>query len=391
MKRFTSFGCLVMFVLLLAPLPARAETTVIVVNGSPLEIHYMYLDNGEGGMGSSMNLVPGNRINMTDGNATVLKNLSVFAGTKRYDFESVDLPGPEQVLRFVLHDDGVPALIPGGGEPAQKESFDVETGPIWNNDDAQKRCPEVLEAWKASNPGMEAEWTGNWATTVPGETSVCNIRVTNASGDAPQSSGEITGKASSMLPESAPVDLAQVIAARTISDLSPMNVTEAPYPFTGEYFLPIKFAETTWLGRITAELNGDIRNITLHAPASDDVLKNTVLGLSSAGYRPWFAYVKQGEKLEIVDSVTIWDNADTPTQAEAEAMMAETCSDVFHETDPTILESLYIPAKHWDEAVKGENPEAPIMRMHVTSGKNLSLFWMSDGSILIEASRESHN
>lgn len=388
MKRLMSFGSLTMLSLLLAPFPASAEMTVTVVNGSSQEIHYLYLDNGEGGMGSSMNLVPGNRINMTDGNATVLKNLSVFAGTRRYDFESVDLPGPEQVLRFVLHDDGVPALIPGGGEPAQKESFDVETGPIWNNDDAQKRCPEVLEAWKASNPGMEAEWTGNWATTVPGETSVCNIRVTNASGDAPQSSGEIAGKASSMLPGSDPVDLSQVMAARTISDLSSMNATEAPYPFTGEYFLPIKFAETTWLGRITAELGGAIRNITLHAPASEEVLANAVSGLSSSGYRPWFAYVKQGEKMEIADSVSIWNDADT--QAEGEAMIAEAASAVFQETDPTILESLYISAKHWDAAVKGETPEAPIMRMHVASGKNLVLIWMSDGSMLIEESRGSH-
>lgn len=114
MKRFTSFGCLMMFFLLLTPLPARAEMTVTIVNGSSLEINYLYLDSGEGGMGSSMSLVPGNRINMNDGNASILKGLTVFAGTKRYVFESMSLPGPKQVLRFVLHDDGVPALFPEG-------------------------------------------------------------------------------------------------------------------------------------------------------------------------------------------------------------------------------------------------------------------------------------
>lgn len=94
MKRFTSFGCLMMFFLLLTPLPARAEMTVTIVNGSSLEINYLYLDSGEGGMGSSMSLVPGNRINMNDGNASILKGLTVFAGTKRYVFESMSLPGP---------------------------------------------------------------------------------------------------------------------------------------------------------------------------------------------------------------------------------------------------------------------------------------------------------
>ena len=37
-----------MFFLLLTPLPARAEMTVTIVNGSSLEINYLYLDSGEG-------------------------------------------------------------------------------------------------------------------------------------------------------------------------------------------------------------------------------------------------------------------------------------------------------------------------------------------------------
>ena len=76
------------FFLLLTPLPARAEITVTIINGSPLEINYLYLESGEGGMGSSMNLVPGNRINMNDGNASVLRKLTVFAGTESYVFDS---------------------------------------------------------------------------------------------------------------------------------------------------------------------------------------------------------------------------------------------------------------------------------------------------------------
>ena len=102
------------FFLLLTPLPARAEITVTIINGSPLEINYLYLESGEGGMGSSMNLVPGNRINMNDGNASVLRKLTVFAGTESYVFEAMNLPGPNQVLGFVLRDGGIPALVPEG-------------------------------------------------------------------------------------------------------------------------------------------------------------------------------------------------------------------------------------------------------------------------------------
>ena len=371
MKRFTSFGCLMMFFLLLTPLPARAEMTVTIVNGSSLEINYLYLDSGEGGMGSSMSLVPGNRINMNDGNASILKGLTVFAGTKRYVFESMSLPGPKQVLRFVLHDDGVPALFPEGESQssAQGESFDVETGPIWT-------------------------------TTVEGETSVCNLRLRNASSKVSAlSSGSITGKSIPLIPEgTVPVDLAQVLAAHTMADLRPMNITEASYPFAGEFFLPVNFAETTWLARIIPENSGEffgknvdecpISSIVFHTAIDDEGLKNIILALSSVGYRPWFAYVKNGEKMNITDAIHFWDNADTPTQSDAEETMAESCVTVFSETDPIILEGIYISAKCWDEAVKGENPVAPVMRLHVTSNKNLSLVWMADGSTLIEASRE---
>ena len=80
---------MIFFLLLLTPLPARAEITVTIINGSPLEINYLYLESGEGGMGSSMNLVPGNRINMNDGNASVLRKLTVFAGTGSYVYNGL--------------------------------------------------------------------------------------------------------------------------------------------------------------------------------------------------------------------------------------------------------------------------------------------------------------
>ena len=159
----------------------------------------------------------------------------------------------------------------------------------------------------------------------------------------------------------------------------------------------MKFAGTTWLARISPDndevffgKNVDdcsIRKIELYTPPSGQVLADTIVSLSSTGYRPWFAYVKTGEKMDIADAVRFWNNADTPGQADAEAVMAESCAEVFNGSDPAILEGIYISAKYWDDAVKGENPAAPAMRLHVASGKNLSLIWMSDGSPLIEAGR----
>lgn len=44
----------------------------------------------------------------------------------------------------------------------------IEAGPIWNNDDAQGKCPVVA----SDNQG---KWNGQWWTTVEGQMSVCSI------------------------------------------------------------------------------------------------------------------------------------------------------------------------------------------------------------------------
>lgn len=40
-------------------------------------------------------------------------------------------------------------------------------GPIWNNDDAGKKCPTVCT-------NQKLEWNGHWVTTIPNKESVCN-------------------------------------------------------------------------------------------------------------------------------------------------------------------------------------------------------------------------
>lgn len=49
---------------------------------------------------------------------------------------------------------------------------DVKAGPIWNNGDAQMKCPSVCQ--KAGG-----KWNGQWNTTVPGKMSVCGCVVGN--------------------------------------------------------------------------------------------------------------------------------------------------------------------------------------------------------------------
>ena len=45
-------------------------------------------------------------------------------------------------------------------------TMDVLAGPIWNNDDAQTKCPVVCASYGGT-------WNGQWTTVVEGKMSVC--------------------------------------------------------------------------------------------------------------------------------------------------------------------------------------------------------------------------
>lgn len=53
----------------------------------------------------------------------------------------------------------------------------VNAGPIWNQQDANQKCPQVCGAGYGP-------WTGQWWTTVPGQMSVCQCGANNKSFDA---------------------------------------------------------------------------------------------------------------------------------------------------------------------------------------------------------------
>lgn len=59
---------------------------------------------------------------------------------------------------------------------AQTRTITVEAGPIWSQSDAERKCPGVAKA----NGGV---WTGNWRTTVPGRMSVCELRLPSRDGN----------------------------------------------------------------------------------------------------------------------------------------------------------------------------------------------------------------
>jgi FtsP/CotA-like multicopper oxidase with cupredoxin domain len=56
--------------------------------------------------------------------------------------------------------------------PVQNSAWDVKAGPIWNNADAQTKCPNTC---KNASGGV---WNNQWNTTIPGKMSVCGCTYT---------------------------------------------------------------------------------------------------------------------------------------------------------------------------------------------------------------------
>ncbi|CAA6813295.1 MAG: Unknown protein [uncultured Thiotrichaceae bacterium] len=63
-----------------------------------------------------------------------------------------------------------PTVPPPTQTPGNTRTRNVAAGPIWDDRQAESKCPVIA----ANN---EAKWTGNWTKTGPGNTSVCEISV----------------------------------------------------------------------------------------------------------------------------------------------------------------------------------------------------------------------
>lgn len=47
---------------------------------------------------------------------------------------------------------------------------DVQAGPIWNQSDAEQKCPAVCG-------NVRGEWSGQWTTIISGQASICECRL----------------------------------------------------------------------------------------------------------------------------------------------------------------------------------------------------------------------
>lgn len=96
--------------------------------------------------------------------------LALFAATgiahAQSGLESMkDLSGAEAAEFGDMDPEEARALLRANYKPVA-----LEAGPIWNSDDAGKKCPPLAEKHNGT-------WEGGWWTTVQGKMSVCSIKV----------------------------------------------------------------------------------------------------------------------------------------------------------------------------------------------------------------------
>ncbi|MDL2307627.1 mannan-binding lectin [Desulfovibrio sp. OttesenSCG-928-C06] len=390
--------------LLLTASPALAELEVKFINRTGFEIQAINIKGDGGGMGFTIRVVPDNFCIFADGNSSQLQEVTIDVGLMLLTFTDMSaLEGNSKpILELSYGEDGLPRLTlvdnpdaPDSGSVQKGESFDLPAGPIWSNDHAAKRCPEVLEKWLAENPGSQAEWNGNWLTTEPGEMSVCGITLLEG-GTAPSSaSGASFAGTETVLADPADptnTSFSAVLAAENLGEIRAMGAQDFPL-WSSQVYLPASFAGKTWavlvesqesFSRNDADKPGacSLRTYTIGI----DDLTQFLQTLAQIGYRPWFFQLSTGEDMETEHMTQIWKEDLSREKAWNE--VADVCMTVNQNNDPAAVDIVLLNSNGYDLAEEGQNPELPGFRMRVSNANVIVLQYLPDVSELISMTRD---
>ncbi len=236
-----------------------------------------------------------------------------------------------------------PAAPSGSEEP---KNFDVEAGPIWNNNHAQERCPELLAEWnrnrKSGEP--EARWTGQWVTTREGEMSVCGF-ATGSSGSAAS------------------------VAGALYEDQDGETL-----------YFPVTWAGTAGVGR-SQSMGGSGVGTALRLEADSAVLKAVFDDLAQQGLRPWRAEVSMQTMSD--DKELFYGDSKKDASADMAGLFAE-IAPVRESRELRRAQCVLVGATAFTEAAAGkEVSSAPGVMLMVGPG-TVEAFFLPDCSSFLE-------
>lgn len=389
--------------LLLSAGPALAELKVTFVNLTDFEIQNIKMSGDGMSMQSDIRVVPGNECTFTDGNSSELTGVSIDVGLMLFNFEDMAaLAGRSEIkLELSFDADNRPHLTMSE-QAASDGSFDLEAGPIWDNAHATQRCPEVLAEWLAERPGTAAEWTGQWVTTIPGEMSVCGIKIT--SGDiaaAPKPVPElinVVGKVTVLADarQAAKVDLAALLQAKTMAEARALGGQDSPIS-EKELLIPVSFAGKTWAALVGEDSSSytfpsdydeqkvTIGSIKMRTYTSGNALANTLTQIKAMGYRPWFMQTTEGSDMDTTAMVQF--ATEQPDEQAAWSQATKQCESLAEAKAPKAVELLIIPQAGYEQAVRGSDAAIPGFRLRVSNAEVMTMVYMTDASVLVQMTR----
>lgn len=377
--------CLLVF----AASPALAEFSVSIINRTDFEIQSVGMVSDSGSMTASFRVVPGNSCSLTDGNATELKSLSIDAGLMFFSFADMQgLDGKSSVEFELTYDANQRAhlTLVESTAPAGSEGFDLEAGPIWSNDHAGQRCPQVLEEWLAANPDKKAEWTGAWLTTKQGEMSVCGMKRTDGGAEAAVPSllnfvGGVTAFADPMQPST--VQLSDITGAGNMDELQDMGGKPSPLS-SGQVYLPASFAGKTWA--VLVDADNDAPGVcSLRTYTAGSGPKPVLDALAAMNYRPLFSQYTTGKNMDTTSMTSFWKEYDTARAAWSRvAALAEAAHSG---ASPAAVDVLLLQEEDYAKVNDGETGEVPGFRLRVSNADVITLIFMPDMSGLVSLVR----
>ena len=311
------------------PVPAFAVpgdggmVRVNFVNLTPFEVRNVSLygsspDGGRSFTRSSVRVPPGARGAVHAGPAATRAGIFLDMGVMLFTFTDVPLPVNRAerasragiTLEVSLDANDRPYLTRREAPPERvPPEFLLEAGPIWNNDHAKKRCPEVLREWLRAFPERKARWTGHWWTTVPSEMSVCAmLREDGTAEDTraapPGGETRIAGKAALFVgrePDTGRVVLIdELLNADTMAGIRALGAVESPVR-RNELFLTVRFGGRTWAAFVapgdepgnTARARGNARPGVISMRCwNPDGGMSCLDALRDRGYIPRFLHVE---------------------------------------------------------------------------------------------------
>lgn len=399
-----------------SPLAARAEIALSIVNKTGHEIVYMRAQAGEASIGITPDIMPDTTFVFTQDSK--ITQLHFDSGRTFFAFDNVNIDS--SVTLQLTYKDNVAVLLPEGQDPNEyfaalqeqadqtsisdkgnastDESFDLEAGPIWNNDHAKEICPALVKQWMQENPGKEAEWTGAWTTTVAHEMSVCNVRVKAQASvapapDAPAAApgapaGTYVGTATDLIQTEGQVSLEALLAAR---DADAVRALGAVPSYRGEraLLLPVGFGEINWAAFVHTDRDGAVTAIQFYAAISQDTeISSCLKALSAMDYRPWYTEVREGQDMTLKGATRYWNDSSLANREFAENLLEKACNETYSRTTPIATQTVFLPATAWERAADGEDVETPCIRLRVTPAENLILTYHHAGSPIVALTRE---